>query len=179
MVHDTPEHNGVAERGNCTNLEIICAMLHDNGLPKFLWAEAVSHAIYLCNHTWTRAIGNATPYELLNGQKPNMAGLHPWGCKVQAHNTEGSKLDGRSKIGWWVGFDPDTKDGHIERSVKFNFDNEIVVHVSPLEGEIGSGKLDTELDTPKILPEAPDTESAEDMDVIKPIEPVPSEGRGK
>ena len=46
-VHNTPEHNGVAERANRTNLEIVHAMLHDSGLPKFLWAEAVSHTIYL------------------------------------------------------------------------------------------------------------------------------------
>jgi hypothetical protein len=71
-VHDTPEHNGVAEQRNRTNLEIVRAMLHDNGFPKFLWAEAVSHAIYLRNRTWTRAIGYTTPYELLYGTKPNL-----------------------------------------------------------------------------------------------------------
>ena len=48
-IHDTPEHNGVAKRGNHTNLQIVRAMLHDSGLPKFLWAEAISHAIYLRN----------------------------------------------------------------------------------------------------------------------------------
>ena len=48
-VHDTPEHNGVSKRGNRTNLEIVRSMLHDSGLPKFLWPEAVSHAVYLRN----------------------------------------------------------------------------------------------------------------------------------
>ena len=88
-VHDTPEHNGVAERGDRTNLEIARAMLHDSGLPKFLWAEAVWHAVYLRNQTWTRAIGNMTPYELLNGRKPNIGGLQPWGSKVHVHDTGG------------------------------------------------------------------------------------------
>jgi hypothetical protein len=148
-VHDTPEHNGVAERGNRTNLEIVRAMLHDSGLPKFLWAEAVSHAVYLRNRTWTRAIGNATPYELLNGSKPDLKLIQPWGCKVRVHDTGGSKLDARSKVGRWVGFDPDTKDGHriywpdrrtvsVERSVKFNFTDEVIVGVLPAT-EIGTG----------------------------------------
>ena len=51
-VHDTPEHNGISERGNRTNLEIVHAVMHDSGLPKFLWPEAVSYAVYVKNRTW-------------------------------------------------------------------------------------------------------------------------------
>ena len=108
-VHHTPEHNGVAERLNRTLLEKVRAMLHESDLPKFLWAEAISHAVYLKNRTWTRAIGETTPYELLNGQKPNLGNLHPWGCRVRVHNTGGSKLDGRSSVGRWMGFDAETR----------------------------------------------------------------------
>ena len=86
-VHDTLEHNGVAERGNWTNLEIACAMLHDSGLLKYLWAEAVLHAVYLRNQTWMQTIGYSTPYELLNGQKLDISGLQLWGCKVCIHDT--------------------------------------------------------------------------------------------
>ena len=87
-------------------------MLHDGGLPKFLWAEAILHAIYLRKCTWTWAIRNTTPYELLNGFKPNMEGIQLWGCRALVHDAGGSKLDARSQVGRWVGFDPDTKDGH-------------------------------------------------------------------
>ena len=140
-------------------------MLHDSGLPKFLWAEAVSHAIYLRNRTWTRAIGYTTPYELLYGTKPNMEGLQPWGCKVRVHDTGGSKLEARSKVGRWVGYDPETKDGHriywpdkrsisIERSVKFNFNEEVIVRLSPpLEGETDPNDFQEETDeTPNETP---------------------------
>lgn len=184
-VHDTPEHNGVAERLNRTILEKVRAMFHDSGLPKFLWAEATAHAVYLKNRTWTRTLGNATPYELLNGQKPNLSGLHPWGCKVRVHDTTGSKLDGRSKLGRWVGFDPDTRDGHriywpekrsvsVERSVKFNFDDdEVVIGVLPLEGEVVNGEQNTvkpQSNTPVIEKDkAPDIENVTE----------PTEGRGK
>ena len=66
-VHDTPEHNGISERGNRMNLEIVRAVMHDSGLPKFLWPEAVSYAVYVRNRTWNRVLGNYTPYELLTG----------------------------------------------------------------------------------------------------------------
>ena len=49
------------------------------------------------------------PYEVLTGQKPNLEGLQSWGCKV---HDGWSKLDSRSRVGQWMGYDPDTKDGH-------------------------------------------------------------------
>src|ERR1700722_10683107 len=75
-------------------------------LPKFLWGEAVKHAIWLKNRTATRALPNSkTPYEMLYGKKPNLAGLREWGMKVWVHDDSGTKLDGRSRIGRWIGFE--------------------------------------------------------------------------
>lgn len=143
-VHDTPEYNGVAERLNRTLLVKIRAMLHDSGLPKFLWGEAAHHAVYLKNRTWTRTLDDTTPHEILTGEKPDLSNLHPWGCRVRVHDTSGSKLDGRSKIGHWVGFDVESNahrvywEGRrlitVERSVKFNVEEELTEGV-PLEGE--------------------------------------------
>ena len=45
----SPSQNGVAERFNCTLLELAHAMLFEKNLPIFLWDEAVAHAAYLCN----------------------------------------------------------------------------------------------------------------------------------
>ena len=81
-THDTPEHNGVAEALNHRILECVCAMLHQSGLPKFLWGEAVLHANWLKNHTSTRTLDHMTPYEALTGNKPNLSTLHEWGTKV-------------------------------------------------------------------------------------------------
>lgn len=53
IIHDTPEHNGVAKHLNRMILKKVRAMLHDSGLPKFLWAEATAHAVFLKNRTWT------------------------------------------------------------------------------------------------------------------------------
>ena len=186
VVHDTPEHNGVAERLNRTLLEKVRAMLHESGLPKFLWAEATAHAVYLKNRTWTRTIGETTPFEIINGYKPNLKDLHPWGCKVRVHDDSGTKLDGRSKIGRWMGFDADTKDRHriywaekrkvsVERSVKFNVDTEeVVVGVLPLEGEEPVVERLTASE-----PEKRDVDNATpDVEIPNPV-PEATEGRGK
>ena len=104
-----------------------------------------------------------TPYGLLNGQKLNVKGLHPWGCKVHMHDIDGTKLEGRSKVGCWLGFDPETKDSHhiywpdqcsvsVERSVRFNFNNNMVVWVLPLEGESSDGSQSNTLTNEHISP---------------------------
>lgn len=71
-VHDTPQHNGVAERLNWTLLEKVHAMLHDSGLPHFLWGEAVHHAMWLKNRTPTKALDGAMPLEAATGKRPNL-----------------------------------------------------------------------------------------------------------
>ena len=83
-------------------------MLHGSGLPKFLWGEAVKHAVYLKNRTSTKALDGSTPFEIFYGTKPNLAGLPEFRCKVWVHTTEGSKLDGRAVEGKWVGYDEDS-----------------------------------------------------------------------
>ena len=78
-----------------------------------------------------------------------------------------------------MGFDAETKDGHriywpekrsvtVERSVKFNFEDEVEIPILPLE------KQDVQPITPPI--ETPD-EDVEKMDDIKEI--PSTEGRGK
>ena len=128
-VHDTPEHNGIAERLNRTLLEKVCAMLHASGLPKFLWGEVVNHAVYLKNQTSTKALDGKTPFQVFHGTKPNLCGIPEFSSKVWVHTPENSKLEGRSVIGRWVGFDEESSSHHIyspekrtvsiQRSVKF------------------------------------------------------------
>ena len=103
MVHNTPEYNGVSERLNRTLLERTRALLHSSKLPKNLWGEAINHAVWLKNRTPTHALPDGeTPYEVLYKKKPNLNQLREWGCKVWVHTTEGTKLDGHSKIGKWA-----------------------------------------------------------------------------
>lgn len=128
-VHDTPEHNGVAERLNRTLVERVRAMIHASGLPKNLWGEAIMHATWLKNRSSTRRLGNKTPYEMLYKKAPDLSNLPVWGCRVKVHDPSGSKLDARARDGHWLGFDAES-DGHrvywvdsktvgVERSVVF------------------------------------------------------------
>ena len=56
-----PQQNGVAERKNRSIVGAARAMIHDQGLPLFLWAEACNIAAYLQNRSPHRALGNMTP----------------------------------------------------------------------------------------------------------------------
>jgi hypothetical protein len=129
-VHDTSEHNGVAERLNRTIMEKVRAMLHASSLPKFLWGEAAQHAVWLKNRTPTKALKGTTPLELATGKKPDFRNLREWGCKVWVRTETGTKLGGRVTEGRFVGLDANSKGCRIywpmkrsitvERNVYFN-----------------------------------------------------------
>jgi hypothetical protein len=87
-------------------------MLHQSGLPKSLWAEAVQHAVWIKNRTSTKVLGNVTPYECLYGEKPNFANLPEWGQDVWVYSPAGSKLDARAKQFRWIGYDADSTHAH-------------------------------------------------------------------
>jgi hypothetical protein len=78
-VHNTPQHAGVLEHFNRTALKKVCAMLHSSGLPRSLWGEALSYAIWVINCMTTQALNNMTPLEAATGGKPDLSGLHKWG----------------------------------------------------------------------------------------------------
>ena len=79
-MHDTPEHNGVAERLNQMLVEQVHAMMHASSMLKSLWGEAVMHATWVKNHTSTRRLSKKTPYEMLYQKKPNLENVPVWGC---------------------------------------------------------------------------------------------------
>jgi hypothetical protein len=99
---DTPQHNGIAESLNRRLMERMRAILHQAGLPKNLLAEAILFAVWLKNHTSTKALGNITPsYEKLYKEKPNLGTVPEWDNKcgstaltVPSWTLEHCKLDG-------------------------------------------------------------------------------------
>ena len=148
-VHDTPEYNGVSECLNQTLLERTRALLHSCKLPKNLWGETIAHVVWLKNRTTTHALPDGkTPYEMLYGRKPDLRYLHEWGSDVWVHTMGGTKLDGQSKVGKWVGFDevsnghriywPDKHSVTVEQSIKPTNGNMIILSiqvVEPIQGE--------------------------------------------
>jgi hypothetical protein len=81
----TPEHNPIAERMNRTLVEMGRSMLHESGLPRKYWGEAVVTAAYIRNRCPTTAVKDMTPFEAWTGKKPNVEHLRPFGCIVYAH----------------------------------------------------------------------------------------------
>ena len=104
-VHDTPQHNGIAEHLNRTLLEKVRAMLHKSSLPCILWGEAVCHAIWLKNHMPMKALDGRMPLKAATGQKPDLSRVHVWGSCIWVHAKRGTKLGRCVAEGRWEGID--------------------------------------------------------------------------
>jgi hypothetical protein len=96
-VHDTPESNGIAERLNRTLVERTHAMLIQSQLPKFLWGHALLHVNYIKNRTYSKSLLNKTPYEMINGSKPQLNDSYKWGCEVYVKIAQADKLEAQAK----------------------------------------------------------------------------------
>jgi hypothetical protein len=80
IVPYNPQQNGVAERKNRTIVGVARAMLHDQGLPLFLWAEACYTAVSLQNKSPHKVVGSMTPEEAFYGKKLEVGHLRIFGC---------------------------------------------------------------------------------------------------
>ena len=129
-VHDSPQQNGVAERGNRMQAEQARAMLISSGLPRFLWEEAMKHSAWLQNRTPTCALDRKTPYEMQHGKKPYLTGIQEFGTAAYVKDLDAGKLDPKARVGRFVGYDseskgyriywPKQKSISVERNVVFN-----------------------------------------------------------
>nr|GFB21697.1 putative ribonuclease H-like domain-containing protein [Tanacetum cinerariifolium] len=72
----TPQQNGVVEHRNRTLVEAARTMLIFSHALLFLWAEAIATACYTQNHYIIHRRFNKTPYELIEGRKPDISYLH-------------------------------------------------------------------------------------------------------
>ncbi|KAH9140730.1 hypothetical protein AeRB84_015057 [Aphanomyces euteiches] len=84
-VPHTPQQNGVNERVNRTLVECARSILHFCKAPLRFWAEAVSHAMYLRNWTYSSSTPGMTPFERLWKSKPDLGNLRIFGCEAYAH----------------------------------------------------------------------------------------------
>jgi len=58
-----PQQNGVAERRNCTLMDMVRSMMSYSTLPISLWMEALKTAIHILNRVPSKSVPK-TPYEL-------------------------------------------------------------------------------------------------------------------
>lgn len=79
-VPHQPQMNGQAERFNHTIDEKSEVMRHHACIPDNWWEFSVIHAVYLYNRTLVHRLDWKTPYEIINGDKPDISHLKVFGC---------------------------------------------------------------------------------------------------
>ena len=102
IVPRSPNMNPIAEGTFWRLFSLVRAMLRDSGLPNTHWPRAIYQAAYILNRIVSRKTGKS-PYELLQGHKPEMRHLKIFGClayglKPKFDRT--SKLDMVSDVGY-------------------------------------------------------------------------------
>nr|GEZ52721.1 retrovirus-related Pol polyprotein from transposon TNT 1-94 [Tanacetum cinerariifolium] len=78
--------------------------------PLFLWAEAIATVCFTQNRSIFHRRFNKTPYELINGRKPDISFLHVFGalCYPKNDNEDIGKLGTKGDIGFFIGYSVDS-----------------------------------------------------------------------
>eukprot|EP00253_Pinus_taeda_P015217 PITA_15217 len=86
-------------------------MLHDQGLPLFLWAETCNTVVYLQNRSPHRALGHMTLEEAFSGKKPDIGHLRIFGCITYSYipKEKRTKLEPTAEKGIYVGYSETSK----------------------------------------------------------------------
>jgi hypothetical protein len=92
--------NGLAEKPNQDLARMMRSMLYGAGLGSQYWAYAIRHAVYLKNRLPHTSLQYVTPYEKLNGVKPDLSRARIFGSRVHfMHNERAKKLDKMDRFG--------------------------------------------------------------------------------
>jgi hypothetical protein len=78
-------------------------MLIESKLLEFLWGHALLHTNYLKNYTYSKALLNKTPYEMIHSSKPKLNDSYEWGCEVYIKILQTNKLEPQAKSIRWIG----------------------------------------------------------------------------
>nr|GEU62893.1 hypothetical protein [Tanacetum cinerariifolium] len=106
----TPQQIGVVERRNQTLVEAARTMLIFSCASLFLWAEAIATACFTQNRSIIHPRFNKTPYELINGRKPDISFLHVFRalCYPKNDRKDIGKLGAKGDIGFFIGYSTDS-----------------------------------------------------------------------
>jgi hypothetical protein len=63
-------------------------MLDEYNTPQDLWAEAINTVCYASNRLFLQKFLGKTPYELLNGKKPDVSFFWVFGCKCYIYKKQ-------------------------------------------------------------------------------------------
>jgi hypothetical protein len=81
-------------------------MIDEYNTPERFWAEAVNTACYTSNRLFPHRLLAKTPYELLNGKKPDVSFFRVFGCKCYIYKKRHhlGKFQRRCDIGFILGY---------------------------------------------------------------------------
>jgi hypothetical protein len=152
-VHYNPQQNGLAERKNKAIVGAARDMLHDQGLPLFLWAEACYTVVYLQNRIPHRAVGSMTPEEAFSGKKPEVGHFRIFGCITYSYvpSEKRTKLEPMAERGIFVGYSetskafciylPSLRKTFLRRDVRFEEDRAFRKSRGTERGEESSSQI--------------------------------------
>jgi hypothetical protein len=82
------------------------SMLSEYNVSQSFWAKAINTACYYINRLYCHPLKEKTPYELLNGRKPNIAYFWVFGCKcyILKKCARLEKFDKKCDKGFLVGY---------------------------------------------------------------------------
>jgi hypothetical protein len=86
-------------------------MLHDQGLPLFLWAESCYTTVYLQNMSPHKVVGSMTPEEDFSGKMPEVGHFRIFGCITYSYvpSEKRTKMDPMAERGIFVGYSETSK----------------------------------------------------------------------
>ena len=107
----SPQQNGVAKRKNRTVMSMVRAMLKAKDLPRELWGEAVSTAVYIINRSLTKSLQGQTPHEKWTRRRPSVDHMKISGSIIHVKETKPhlSKLEDRCKPMIFIGYELGSK----------------------------------------------------------------------
>ena len=115
------------------------SILSESNVSRFFWAKAINMACYCSNHLYCHPLKEKTPYELLNGRKPNIAYFRVFGCKyyILKKGTRLGKFDKKCDEGFILGYSTTSKAYRV-----WNLDSGTLEEVHDVEFDETKGSQD-------------------------------------
>jgi transposase InsO family protein len=98
----TLQSNGLVERKNRTLIDMARSMLSEYNVSQSFWVKEINTACYYINRLYCHPLKEKTPYELLNGRKPNIAYFWVFGykCYIMKKGTRLGKFEKKCEEGF-------------------------------------------------------------------------------
>nr|GEX88697.1 copia protein [Tanacetum cinerariifolium] len=103
----------------------------------FLWAEAIATACFTQNRSIIHRRFNKTPYELINGRKPDISFLHVFGalCYPKNDHEDIGKLGAKGNIGFFISYSADSCAFRVS-GLDLTYAPSTITSQQPTEGEL-------------------------------------------